>query len=40
VAFVFSLEDAEERTRALSAIPQIPGATLNNGGFSLPASST
>ena len=35
VAFAASLEDAGERARALSAIPQIPGATLNNGGFSL-----
>ena len=35
LAFAASLADAEARTEALSAIASIPGATLNNGGFSL-----
>ncbi len=35
VSFAASLEDPEERARALSAIPPIPGATLDNGGVSL-----
>jgi hypothetical protein len=30
-----SIEDSDERERALAAIAPIPGATLNNGGFSL-----
>ena len=29
------LEDIAERQQALSAIPTLPGAVLNNGGFSL-----
>ena len=33
--FAASLEDGEERTRALASVPPIPGATLNNGSFSL-----
>jgi Siphovirus Gp157 len=35
VEFAVSLEDAEERERALASLPPIPGAMLNNGGFSL-----
>ena len=35
VEFAASLEDAEERERALASLPPIPGAMLNNGGFSL-----
>jgi Siphovirus Gp157 len=35
VEFAASLEDAEERERALASLPPIPGAVLNNGGFSL-----
>jgi Gp157 protein len=35
VAFAASLESDAERAQALSAITPIPGATLNNGGFSL-----
>ena len=34
-SFASSLDDVEEKARALAAIPPIPGATLNNGGFSL-----
>ena len=30
-----ALADNEERFRLLAALPQVPGATLNNGGFSL-----
>lgn len=35
VSFAASLEDPEERAEALSAIPPIPGAALDNGGVSL-----
>ena len=35
LAFAASLEDAEERERALASLPPIPGVMLNNGGFSL-----
>jgi hypothetical protein len=35
VAFAASLESDAERAQALAAIAPIPGATLNNGGFSL-----
>ncbi len=34
-AFAASLESDGERAQALAAIAPIPGATLNNGGFSL-----
>ncbi len=34
-AFASSLDDVEERARALAAIAPIPGAMLDNGGFSL-----
>jgi hypothetical protein len=30
-----SLEDDDERAKALAAVPAIPGAVLNNGSFSL-----
>ena len=30
-----SLEEGEERARELASLPPIPGATLNNGSFSL-----
>ena len=35
LSFAASLEDPEERAKALAAIPPIPGATLDNGGVSL-----
>jgi hypothetical protein len=35
VTFAASLEGDAERAQALAAITLIPGATLNNGGFSL-----
>ena len=35
IEFAASLEEGEERARALGAIPAIPGASLNNGSFSL-----
>lgn len=35
LAFAESLEEGEERTRALAAIPAIPGAVLGNGSLSL-----
>ena len=35
VTFAASLESDAERAEALAAITPIPGATLNNGGFSL-----
>jgi Siphovirus Gp157 len=35
LSFAASLEDAQERGKALAAIPPIPGATLDNGGVSL-----
>ena len=34
-AFAASLESDGERAQALAAIAPIPGASLNNGGFSL-----
>ncbi len=35
IAFAASIPDEKARAEALAAIPAIPGATLNNGGFSL-----
>jgi len=35
LSFAASLDDPEERVKALAAIPPIPGATLDNGGVSL-----
>ena len=35
LSFAASLDDPEERGKALAAIPPIPGATLDNGGVSL-----
>jgi len=35
LAFATSLLDPEERAEALLAVPDIPGAALNNGGVSL-----
>ena len=35
VEMAASLEDDDERAKALAAVPAIPGAVLNNGSFSL-----
>jgi hypothetical protein len=35
IAFASSLSDERQRADALAAIPAIPGAVLNNGGYSL-----